>query len=334
MPIRINKSENGFTLLEVAIVISIIGILLSLLTSALLTFVEKNRIETTEFRIEKIQESLTQYLNVNRKYPCPASRILGPDVTEFGKEVGLDCNAGTHAGTARNGSVRIGAVPNRSLNLPDEFAIDAWGRKFTYAVTEDLATANAFSADGGQIIVVDSGGNELVSPPSNPTSRAHYVVLSHGPTGDGAYPLNATSTPAVPCPASSQDAENCDNDSTFRYTLLNSDADLSDFYDDYISYAGQTTPILSIPPGAIIPFASTRCPDGGWAPYREAEGRFVYGFDPTPDTLDLHEMTSIILPGGATDSTVLSPGVTDTSAGDDEAIIPPFVTLLYCRKLP
>lgn len=327
--IQRHNKEDGFTLLEVAIVIIIGGVLLSLLSSALLVYVKKNRIATTEQRMNGIQEAIAQYLNVNRKYPCPAPLTAGPDDTTFGREVTLDCNTGAFAGTVQNSGVRIGAVPTRSLNLPDEYAMDSWGNKYVYAVTEVLATANLYAADGGVIRVIDSAGNELVSPPSNPSSRAHYVVLSHGESAAGAYPIGAVASPPTPCPGSGMEAENCNDDITFRSTLFNSDANSASFYDDYIVYQGQTTPVLSIPAGAIIPFASSSCPPGGgWAPYAEAEGRFVLGFDPTPETLDKY-----ILSPDTTSSTTLGPNVQDTSGGDDEAVIPPFVALLYCRKL-
>ena len=124
------NSEKGFTLLEMAIVIIIGGILLSFLGTALLAYLQKSRIETTEYRISKIQDSLSQYLSVNGHYPCASSRFLGGDDAQFGRMVTASCNSGGHTGTTRTAGVRIGAVPTRTLNLPDEFIADAWGHKF------------------------------------------------------------------------------------------------------------------------------------------------------------------------------------------------------------
>jgi len=36
--------------------------------------------------------------------------------------------------------IRIGSVPTRALNLPDEFMYDSYGSRFLYAVSADLAT--------------------------------------------------------------------------------------------------------------------------------------------------------------------------------------------------
>ena len=126
---------------------------------------------------------------------------------------------------------RVGAVPTRTLNLPDEMIADAWGHKFTYAVTENLATNLQYRADGGERLrLSDGANNSLVSP----DQTAHYVVISHGATGDGGFPIINATLPSVPCQnAATLDGENCDNDATFRSTLVSSDADLALFFDDY-----------------------------------------------------------------------------------------------------
>jgi prepilin-type N-terminal cleavage/methylation domain-containing protein len=342
------RSEKGFTLIEITIVIVIAGILLSLLSSALLSYVKKNRITTTEHRMEKIEEALEQYLTVNRKYPCPASRIVGPDNATFGREVTVDCNtaagsgAGVTAPTVRAGGVRIGAVPTRVLNLPDEFMADAWGNKFTYAVTEDLASSprgtpltRFFTPDGGQIIVQDSAGNELVQAPSNPNSRAHYVIVSHGPTGEGSYPLQAANTPPTPCPGTGLDRENCDHDDrVFRATLVNSDVGGANFFDDYIKYQGQTLPVPIIPVNAVMAFADVACPtNGDWEVYTPAQGRFVMGFDGTAPLVARTLYQLVPQPGTPTPTVTADNSVGTGSSGNSSAILPPYVTLIYCRKI-
>lgn len=321
--------EQGFTLLEMAIVIIIGGILLSFLGSALLAYMKKNRIITTEFRIERIEEALDQFLRVNGHYPCPASRFLGPENAQFGRMVTSTCNAGSHSGTVRNGGVRIGAVPTRSLNLPDDFAADAWGRKFTYAVTEDLATTLQFTADGGVIRVIDGAGN----PVGNPPNTAHYVIISHGTSGDGGFPLTAATIASPACTPNSLDRENCDNDNTFRVTLVNSDSDTSRFYDDYAFYKGQTVSVLDFPPNSVLLFNSPACPTG-WRLLPDSVGRFLVGaaivppYRVTRDTYQMSLADPLTVPPFDMN---LSQGT--SSAGDSEAIVPPYFTLTACEKI-
>lgn len=332
------NSESGFTLLEMAIVIIIGGILLSFLGTALLAYLKQNRIETTEFRIAKIQEALTQYLSVNGHYPCVADRTLGADDAQFGRMVSATCDgagsfSGTTLATGRAGiRVRIGAVPTRTLNLPDEMIADAWGRKFTYAVTGPQATNLNYTADGGAISVIDGAGNSLVSP----DDTAHYVVISHGETGDGGFPLIAATLPSVPCPnGGTLDGENCDHlstpDAVFRSTLVTSDANLANFFDDYAYFKGQTAPVFTIPAGAVMAFNLGACPDG-WTSYTQAEARFIIGSraaNLVRDPYIQEPADPVLVP-----DIVHNINTGTNSDGDVRSVIPPYVALLYCEKLP
>ena len=335
-----NQSISGFTLIEMAIVMIIGGILLSFMGSALLMYVEKSRVRDTEVRMETIKEALSQYLSINRRYPCVARRDIAPGEDPlgepaFGREVNVDCTAGVIAGTARAPStvpkIRIGAVPVRSLNLPDEMAFDGWGRRFTYAVTEELASVNSgtgdgtlYTNDGGEILIADS--SEVPFIPTVDGSPAHFVLVSHGRTGDGAYTYSGNQT--TPCPTNTKDDENCDDDDTFLITLVNSEAATGDFYDDYIAYQGQTSPPLLIPTGAIMAFNLENCPNG-WEDLPAAEGKFIIGRD--DDNVPLRSYT-FNTDTDTTDLNISSLGTNDDK--NDTTLMPPFIAYRYCIKLP
>ncbi len=321
------KSESGFTLVEMAIVIMIGGILLAFMGSALLSYMKKNRIVTTEHRINVVKESIVQYLSVNGRYPCAARRNVNAAHVNFGREISTDCNAaGVVAGTVRVavaapvGAVRIGALPTRTLNLPDEYAIDGWGKRFTYAVTEDQATNLLYQADGGVISVVDRSGNSLVTP----VNTAHFVIVSHGTTGMGGYTLGGNLS--IPCAGASYDKENCDDDNIFRSTLVNSAANTANFFDDYLFFKGQSVAQLAIPAGAIVSFNAGVCP-AGWTAYTNADGRFVVG-----STLALGSEQNYFLTGAAGNYTP-NLAVGTVAAQDDASMFPPYVALRYCQKL-
>jgi prepilin-type N-terminal cleavage/methylation domain-containing protein len=79
-----------------------------------------------------------------------------------------------------------GMVPTKTLQLPDDYAFDGWGRRFMYAVSMDVTEANAFSLipasdSTTRMTVKDASGNAK-------TTQAAYVVASMGSLGHGAYP--------------------------------------------------------------------------------------------------------------------------------------------------
>jgi len=319
------KNQAGFTLIELAIVILIGGILVSFLGSALFAFIKKSQINKTHFKMEKVEEALADYLAVNGRYPCPAPRTAIPGDALYGQEVtATNCNTGTRAGTALNGGVRIGAVPTRALNLPDEYIADAWQQQFTYAVTGVLATPGQYVPNGGLVRLEDGASNSLVTP----AGRAHYVLVSHGQTGDGSFPALGAANPSVPCPTAGTilDRENCNNNRLFINTLISSENNASAFFDDYVIFKGETIPIAVIPPNVVIPFNRATCPTG-WTEYLPARGRFVVGAQAANKVLPRFDMA---LRG---DNAILDFSNGNTNAGGDpRAIIPPYTALLYCEE--
>lgn len=323
-------SQNGFTIIELAVVLVITGIMFSLFISAFLMQIERNKILVTKSRIAQIHESLNEYLRVNGRYPCPASRMQDPANPNFGQEVTTTCNTGAFAGTVRNGGVRIGAVPNKTLNLPDEFSFDLWDHRLTYAVTENLATkisdVSQYTADGGLISVIDDAvpPNPIGSPPNS----GHFVVVSHGESGGGSYNLEGNLFAACPG-AATLDGENCDDDLVFRSTMVNSDVNAAAFFDDYIQFKGQTEPVFIIPVGTVMTFNLDVCPNG-WQAYNLAEGRFVVGVDSTPSAEQIYNLDAGVSPQPPAQK-IFTRGYSE--AQDDIALFPPYVALLHCEKI-
>ncbi len=342
---RFASAEAGFTLLEMAIIVVLGGILLSFLGAALLNFLHEAQIKTTEYRLEKVQTALGHYLSINGRYPCVANRTLGLDNNLSGREVTSSCNGVAFPGTVKQAGVRIGSVPTRTLNLPDEFIADAWGRKFTYAVTEVLATPLQYRADAGVITLRDDADSNIVT-------NAHYVVLSHGTTGDGGFPLGQSTVRSLPCPTSSLDRRNCDDsDAIFRKTLVNSEANIVNFYDDYVYFKGLNASHIvdPIPTGAVMGFQQASCPVG-WADYLLAEGKFIIGLQSAILVEDQYirrrripaVSTSLNLSVGTVRdfarpvvfSDISPPPTSEARSFAVWENIPPYVAVKYCEKLP
>lgn len=295
------RKASGFTLVEVMIVLLIGGILLASFGSGLLIYFNNTKSSATKEKLDKINDALNEYLSINQKLPCPASQTADVDTDAFGRPVdelpvsSTDCNDGgsrdgtvlvvgqrdiavADGGSAGAEQIRIGSVPTRALNLPDEFIYDSYGARFLYAVSADLATDTPASGDGydpsnGVIDVVDSGGNSLL----NPVDSAHYVLLSHGPDQQGGITVSGVTIEACPAdPAvGGLDVENCNADSIFRRTILSTDNLGAAQFDDFLIYNNLETKV-DIPQGAVVAFNRATCPDG-WSLYTPGFGRVIIG---------------------------------------------------------
>ncbi|MBC7325689.1 MAG: prepilin-type cleavage/methylation domain-containing protein, partial [Moorella sp. (in: Bacteria)] len=153
-----------------------------------------------------------------------------------------------------------------------------------YAVTEALAEPGTYDRDEGAIYVRDSNNNEIARDPSTLVGGvAHYVLVSHGANNSGATAIGGGGT--TPCTAGTLEEENCNNDENFRSTLLLGTADNASLYDDLISFRAISAFGNEVPPGAVIPFNLSACPEG-WIRFSSAEDRFVVGAGSTHNVGD------------------------------------------------
>lgn len=228
---RIRNKNQGFTLIEVAIAITIIGLIAAGFARAYVIFERQRDTLKEEQTFDTVQAALANYLRVNGAYPCPADPTLGPAAGLFGH---ADPNPGTCSGIPGTPEVAYGAVPTFDLNLPYYEMLDVNKYKLTYVVTRASTQDTSYQVNGGEIIINIVGGGTLTENP------VHYAVISHGPDAKGAWPLGGGAQ--VPCPPASlaDDRENCDtNDNIIAF---GGKADLSDpnqagFYYDTLAFS-------------------------------------------------------------------------------------------------
>jgi prepilin-type N-terminal cleavage/methylation domain-containing protein len=121
----LKHTHQGFSLIEVAIVMVIIGFMLASLLGPLSNRMEQSRTETTAKQIDDIFEAIYGFAAINGRLPCPA--ILVPGLT-FGTE---DLNTGTGACNVTSGEPAwVTLTTNR---------FDAWGQTFVYRVDASFA---------------------------------------------------------------------------------------------------------------------------------------------------------------------------------------------------
>lgn len=179
---------DGFSLVEMAIVLAIVALLLAGLLPTISSQIEQQRRNETRKQLAEIQQALLGFAIMNGRLPCPIdSTITNPSAVGYGQEVVGGC-AGVPAPPD-------GYLPWKTLGVSET---DAWGSKRTSAgdpwtgywrYRVDRSFSNAvpplFNLNTGftdNLSVIDIGGNPL-------TSAEHPVaiVFSTGPnvTADG-----------------------------------------------------------------------------------------------------------------------------------------------------
>ena len=178
-------AQRGFTLIELAIVLVIVGLLIAGFVAGLRLYMVKVKMERTTSHIEEVRMALSEYVqNMNGpgpdgilgnaddvtddevRFPCPAGLTVAEGAAGYGAELagcaalpepapGQIGSTGVWARTGRDdagnsvGTVLVGGVPTGTLGLPGKYAYDGYGNRLVYAVTWDLTQNDALMADGG-----------------------------------------------------------------------------------------------------------------------------------------------------------------------------------------
>jgi prepilin-type N-terminal cleavage/methylation domain-containing protein len=116
------KKQAGFSLVEMAIVLLITGILMSAGLSLLTLKMEAAYQDVTRKNQEVIKQALINYLGKNRRLPCPAYDATGKE----------DRNT---AATTPPCNRYSGIVPYSELGLDRSIALDGWENFISYVVT-------------------------------------------------------------------------------------------------------------------------------------------------------------------------------------------------------
>lgn len=137
----------GFSLVEIAIVLVIISVLVTIISVPLATQAEQRRVEETLKQLETIKESLIGFASAKGRLPCPAT------LTSLGQESFCTSAAGGCVATTIEQShgrceSNVAFVPAVTLGISpvdsSGFAVDAWAlpqNRIRYAVANTSITA-------------------------------------------------------------------------------------------------------------------------------------------------------------------------------------------------
>ena len=129
---RAHRRATGFTLVEMAVVLTIIALLLGSLMYTLSAQVEQRSRSDTEQRLEYARDLLLSFALVNGRLPCPATSTSSGDES-FAS--GSSSGGGTCTASAYYG----GFLPAKAIGFQpvdsSGYAVDAWGNRIRYAVS-------------------------------------------------------------------------------------------------------------------------------------------------------------------------------------------------------
>lgn len=234
------RTEAGFSLIEISIVLTIIGIVMVGVLQLQKIHLAGKTYGDTRANINEINQAISVYLTRNSRLPCPASLTAKPDEENYGaapdcKELLSSASMTTDdeyllVDGRNDGKVIIGKIPFRELNITESKTKDGWRRDLYYAVSANLTDMEKYDQFKGVIDIVDAYDRSLTEI----NTGAQYVIFSTGE--DNALP----GTDA--CIKERADSENCNGDGKFRAAEL-AFAATDKFYDDVLSYMVWVPPV-------------------------------------------------------------------------------------------
>jgi len=202
---RRNINEKGFTLVEIAVVLVIVGLLVGSFIGTFAERIETTRRDNTVSELDEVKQVLMAYGYTNSPVylPCPDTDVP-PDGIE-NRDAGGNCTAVTAVGT----------LPWVSLGLAQS---DAWNNRYSYWVNPDFSRDTGFDLTTGDInsAQINTRINNLAVALA---PNAVAVVFSRGENGLGGISIEGVNRQAIPALGNGHDdeIENVDANSIFMY---------------------------------------------------------------------------------------------------------------------
>lgn len=165
--------STGFSLIEMAVVLAVVGLLVGGMMVTLSAQVAQHNIDSTQNRLQQAREALIGFAIANGRLPCPAS------ATSNGVESPANGGICTNPYNGYLPAVTLGFQPVDN----NGYAVDAWNNRIRYAVTQTTVPNSCTSVTTGV----------TVSTPSSPP------FTSQAPNGLTAYGVSCLPSDLVVC---------------------------------------------------------------------------------------------------------------------------------------
>lgn len=206
--------QQGFSLLEVSIVLLIMGLLLGSLLRPFGAMLSDKKRRDTQAQLYDIREAVIGYASANHRLPCP------------------QMSGGAFEGDC---SVEHGYVPAASLGLDGRFnndglLIDSWGRPIRYSVSHSDADGNGLP-DFTTASEMQSVGIQLLEPAFEICAAAGCSELRANQVPVIIYSEGSVTT------GSADENENLDSDHRFVSRAVDDYGD--DQFDDVVVWLSE-----------------------------------------------------------------------------------------------
>jgi prepilin-type N-terminal cleavage/methylation domain-containing protein len=192
--VRSSIGSRGFSLVEIAIVLVVVGLIVSGGLLGLSPVLQANKVSQTNQQMDRIEQALVLYVIQNGCLPCPAdpTTLNGAAAKGAASTYSTGCSG---TGTACYDSQ--GLVPWVNLGLSKADVIDPYGSFIDYAVTTSASDVTSLTNLSTNMVrtppsTYPAGGLTVTdASPTTQTNVAAYVLVSHG--ADGSYGFAAAS---------------------------------------------------------------------------------------------------------------------------------------------
>ena len=202
-----SHQQNGFTLIEIAVVLVIVGLLVGSFIGTFVSRIDTTRRDSTKDELQEIKQVLMAFAfsrGPQAYLPC-RDITVPPDGVE-------DRDLATGNCIPPPGGV-LGTLPWQTLGMGRE---DAWASHYRYWVNDDYASAAGFNLgsddNGGANAEVHTRINNVDSVMVN---NAVAVIFSHGKNSLGSVSVEGDDRAAVPAAGYDDENENTDGDVIF-----------------------------------------------------------------------------------------------------------------------
>ena len=134
------RKSRGFSLVEIAIVLAILGFVLTIGLQATGAYLSHERRKVSLARVAGLDVALANYVAVQGRLPCPADGALPPGDANLGLERrAADGTCLVVAGPPITPIMNRGVVPWVTLGLTETDALDGWNTRISYRTITALA---------------------------------------------------------------------------------------------------------------------------------------------------------------------------------------------------